>query len=384
MSTLVHAIGLYQEDLSAGSLGSVSTTYISVPDPSATSTAGDACQALGMATSTTWHCASSTYYRAVNGTGWIPINFTNMSTGAPLGSLPADPTNQTSSGLYYSYATNGTTFELSALPESQKYIALAASNPTMFTAGSNTSLLTAGGIANGSVSQANMKLSIASNTAFVDFNAAGTLTPYIGDELIISDHSGNQLVGYIKAAGTGETYGSELLPNPSFASTGSIWTNNTTVTSLSSGCYSSYCLQVTTTAAWGDAGQNFNASSGELVRSSVYLKAGTETVQESMYLMDSSYAAYWENYIPASGSWTQVVNYATMRSAYPNGNQEYGSQTNGKSSLWDTASVKPVLTPSATGVTIVSTSGGSSYNWTSEQSGFNRNDPNGYTYSIVI
>jgi hypothetical protein len=63
--------------------------------------------------------------------------------------------------------------------------------------------------------------------------------------------------------------------------------------------------------------------------------------------------------------------------------ENYSGQTSGKTTLYDTASVTQVLTPSTTGVTIVSSSGGSSYNWTSEQSGFNRDDSGGYTYSIV-
>ena len=41
--------------------------------------------------------------------------------------------------------------------------------------------------------------------------------------------------------------------------------------------------------------------------------------------------------------------------------------------LFDEASVKQVLTPSATGVTITSTPGGTTYNWASVESGFNYN-----------
>jgi hypothetical protein len=47
----------------------------------------------------------------------------------------------------------------------------------------------------------------------------------------------------------------------------------------------------------------------------------------------------------------------------------------------DNASLVQVLTPSSTGVTIVSTAGGTSFNWT-ETSGFKRNDTSGYTYAI--
>jgi prepilin-type N-terminal cleavage/methylation domain-containing protein len=107
MSTLNEAVNLYSTDqggASGYSLGSANTVYVSIPDPSATSTAGDQCQGLGLISlpsTYTYHCAASSTYRNVNGTGWIPINFSTISTGSPLGSLPVDPTNSSSSRLYY-------------------------------------------------------------------------------------------------------------------------------------------------------------------------------------------------------------------------------------------------------------------------------------------
>ena len=50
--------------------------------------------------------------------------------------------------------------------------------------------------------------------------------------------------------------------------------------------------------------------------------------------------------------------------------------------LSDTASCKQVLAPATTGVTIVNSKGGATYNWLSIQSGFNYNDGSGYTYTI--
>ena len=46
-------------------------------------------------------------------------------------------------------------------------------------------------------------------------------------------------------------------------------------------------------------------------------------------------------------------------------------------------SLKQVLTPSATGVTITSTAGGTTYNWASIESGFDYNDAKGYTYKLT-
>jgi prepilin-type N-terminal cleavage/methylation domain-containing protein len=127
LDTMVHALGLYTTDqstASAFSLGSSNVIYISIPDSTATSTAGDQCQGLGLPTlpvAYSYHCASPTNYRNVDGTGWIPVNFKAISSGAPLGNLPADPTDQSSSRLYYSYAVAGTQFELTAGLEAAKY-----------------------------------------------------------------------------------------------------------------------------------------------------------------------------------------------------------------------------------------------------------------------
>lgn len=99
-------------------MGTSSIVYASLADSTST------CSTLGLpalASSTSYHCASSSQYRNINGTGWIPIDFNKISAGSPFGSLPIDPTNQTSSGLYYTYSTNGTQYQLTALPESTKY-----------------------------------------------------------------------------------------------------------------------------------------------------------------------------------------------------------------------------------------------------------------------
>lgn len=69
-------------------------------------------------------CASITSTSSstlVDGTGWVPINFTGISSGSPLPKLPIDPLN---SGLFfYAYACSNTlyTYELSARMESTKY-----------------------------------------------------------------------------------------------------------------------------------------------------------------------------------------------------------------------------------------------------------------------
>jgi hypothetical protein len=57
-----------------------------------------------------------------DGTGWIPINFQDaaLSGVIQLSTLPTDPINATSTGLYYTY-TPGGSYELNAVIESDKY-----------------------------------------------------------------------------------------------------------------------------------------------------------------------------------------------------------------------------------------------------------------------
>jgi prepilin-type N-terminal cleavage/methylation domain-containing protein len=135
MATMNSAFGIYAED-TGGSMGTPSTTYISIPDPTATTTLGDQCQGLGLpaqSTSSGWTyaCGASSSYRNVDSTGWIPANFTQISSGAPFGSLPQDPINQTSTNLFYTYTTDGKTFEVTAVMESQKYRGQIATNPPL-------------------------------------------------------------------------------------------------------------------------------------------------------------------------------------------------------------------------------------------------------------
>lgn len=124
LATISTAISVYIGDQSSGNLGSSSVVYVSLVDPSATSTVGDQCQGLGLLVlpiAYTYHCSASSTFKNINATGWIPINFNQASFGSPIGSLPVDPINTVSSRDYYTYTTNGSQFELTAVMESAKY-----------------------------------------------------------------------------------------------------------------------------------------------------------------------------------------------------------------------------------------------------------------------
>lgn len=238
----------------------------------------------------------------------------------------------------------------------------------------------------GAVTQANMKMSTANGVAFVDFSLAGALTPYSGDLLTVTDHTGKTATGYISAAGTGETYGSQLISNPNFTSNTTGWTTlNSTIASVAGG-QSGNCLQVTrSSGTLQGAYSTQTLTSGWLILSSVYVQSGTSGNETAEIGWSTAAPAYILVTGTTTAAWTQMSIYGTADSSQANYQRMYllkESATAG-TMLFDTASATQVLTPSVTGVTIASTSGGSTFNWASITAGFNLNDTAGYTYSIT-
>jgi prepilin-type N-terminal cleavage/methylation domain-containing protein len=123
-ATLKSSIGLYEADVSSTFLGTSSVLYANSGATLPTSTY------VGTSTAANWGYAaadvvtiSTSTSRSVSGTGWLPINFSAISSGAPIGSLPQDPVNGVSgSNLYvYTYVASGTVYKLAAKTESVKY-----------------------------------------------------------------------------------------------------------------------------------------------------------------------------------------------------------------------------------------------------------------------
>lgn len=109
MSTLKTALGQYLADVNPAVLTSdysdcgLSNTGVSIED-------------CGFTEDYTVAASSS---RAVDGTGWMPVDFTDISSGAPIGTLPVDPTN--SGAAVYRYAASSTLiYEINAVMESTK------------------------------------------------------------------------------------------------------------------------------------------------------------------------------------------------------------------------------------------------------------------------
>ena len=222
-------------------------------------------------------------------------------------------------------------------------------------------------LASGSVTRANTKISAVDGTAFVDFSTTNVLTDYVTyrAKLTITDSAGKKLVGYIKAAGTGETY-NDVLAGWDFTSG---WIN-----------YSK--------ATINDADTFTTTSAGGVIKNDVFTELACYRANFTANVSSGSDAkliGYSVSLGTGSGSGlseTQpVVNfyYTTAPSFTSCLLRNNAAATTDVTSL----KVEQVLTPSATGVTITSTPDGSTYNWESQESGFNYNDASGYTYAIT-
>jgi hypothetical protein len=232
----------------------------------------------------------------------------------------------------------------------------------------------------GSVSLANSRLSLVDGTAFVDFSAAGTLTPYLNGRLTVTDSAGKKAVGYIKAAGTGETLGDELVTNGTFTTNTTGWAANGAILSVDSGRFKG----VTTFTNDKGAYQNITLVTGGLYKFSgdaqnvdAYLVYGV------MQLTD--WSVFGKTAFLGTGLSGTLTAYgvATGTNGRVAINISDGSGT-GKTEYWDNVSLTQQLTPSATGATITSTRGGTTYDWESVESGFNFNDSAGYSYTIAL
>ncbi len=102
-------------------LGTVQTVYLSLPD--ASSTCGSYAGLLpSLPNGWSYKCVPSTALRNVNGTGWIPVDFTTVSASlntAPLTTLPIDPLN-THLSYYRFVVSSENKYELDTPLESVK------------------------------------------------------------------------------------------------------------------------------------------------------------------------------------------------------------------------------------------------------------------------
>ncbi|MCX6788724.1 MAG: type II secretion system protein [bacterium] len=119
MAAINSAIAVYMSDVDSPGIGGINNAQCASPTYTCTNTTSSA-PFNGGSTSCTVTNASTT----INGTGWVTVDLTKISAGAPLSKLPMDPVNSTS--YMYAYGCNLLTYKLGAVMESTKY----ASNAT--------------------------------------------------------------------------------------------------------------------------------------------------------------------------------------------------------------------------------------------------------------
>jgi len=139
LNNLYTALNMYVIDTGNDFSSPDYTVYVSLPDSSPTCAAWSL-PALPTSHPWVYHCSPSDTYRKIDGTGWIPVNFT-LSPSRPLSTLPIDPTNNAT--YYYSFVKGGS-FELNAITESPMGAAAASSDggvdPAMLEMGTNLNL----------------------------------------------------------------------------------------------------------------------------------------------------------------------------------------------------------------------------------------------------
>jgi prepilin-type N-terminal cleavage/methylation domain-containing protein len=110
LATMKSALSLYLSDASSPSLGSSTLCYAHTSSSAANCTARFSGGTITLSSSL-----------STAGSGWIPVDFTGISAGAPVSVLPIDPVNN--STYYYAYKANDSlkTFEINADMESTKF-----------------------------------------------------------------------------------------------------------------------------------------------------------------------------------------------------------------------------------------------------------------------
>jgi len=123
MATLKTAISLYEADVATSSaLATANTCYAYVPSGGAVISCTNTSNTGEFKNSPVNTISSSS--RTVDGTGWIPVDFNLISSGAPISQLPIDPLSGSTSSTFYGFEASGTAlFKLTMKTESVKFSA---------------------------------------------------------------------------------------------------------------------------------------------------------------------------------------------------------------------------------------------------------------------
>ena len=114
------ATDLFIVDNSTTSLGTSQKVYISLPDAAAPACTNNLASLPVLPAGWSYNCVTAANLRNINGTGWIPLDFTQVKGGSPIPYLPIDPQNDPALTRYYQYIPGANAFELTALMESER------------------------------------------------------------------------------------------------------------------------------------------------------------------------------------------------------------------------------------------------------------------------
>jgi hypothetical protein len=241
----------------------------------------------------------------------------------------------------------------------------------------------------GTIATANMKLSLTNGVAFVDGGSAPALTTYLGDAITICSKTNTTecVSGYIKAAGTGETYGIQLYTNTTFANTTG-WNDSGCTLSVGTGGTpnSGYLICTNTSGGYGWASPQPSVTVGDLYLWSSYIEVGTATSCQSKWLDNSGGHNLGSTASVSPGTFTQYSSYQLAPYTQTWMLQYNNDGTTGHTCFYDAPSMKQVTAPSTTGVTIVTTSGGSTFNWATNTfaTWSSYYDASGWSYTITL
>ena len=215
----------------------------------------------------------------------------------------------------------------------------------------------------------NLRASMIDGIAFYDQDGE-IVGGFAGNKITLIDGSANEAVGYIKAVGTGETYGAELLTNGNFSAWAGVapdeipdnWTRRDGP------------FDMATRLTENPADQCQILSDGTLIT----LRRGSILFWERLYKIFIDIKTVITGSVQISvGGKIQTYNTTGIKTIYAHANDSRHcdiARVGVTNITFDDASIKQILTPSTNGVTIVSTFGGSTENWTSVDGSFDFND----------
>ena len=245
------------------------------------------------------------------------------------------------------------------------------------------------------------RCSMVAGTAF--FQAVGVdLSPYVGDLLILTDSTGKQAYGYIKAAGGGETLGAEKCTNGDMESGGTggdfnggaeiddgtsdtftNWTNESVNDGLGNKSEATATVhggsvavkQTRTTAVARPLKLMTGLTTGGVYKLNAWVR-GNGTVGPYYYIYDADNNVYMvvSAELNKTVTYGEVSKYITLPSGCTRIRFAFAPSAVGGVTYGDDYSFKQVTDCATTGVRIVSTPNGSTQNWASITSGFNPND----------